>query len=75
MTGVCRNGAFLIDILGGKDNVAVSNVSSVVLRDKRRHARKATNVPFVYTNVFEGVLINLTGCDQGQSCDVSAGPL
>lgn len=42
---------------------------------KGAHTHMVANMLYSYKRGFESVLINVTGCDQGQSCDASAGPL
>lgn len=42
---------------------------------KGAHTHTVANMLYSYKRGFESVLINVTGCDQGQSCDASAGPL
>lgn len=44
-------------------------------RKEHTHTHMVANMLYSYKRGFERVLINVTGCDQGQSCDVSAGPL
>lgn len=46
-----------------------------VWKGAHTHTHTVANMLYSYKRGFESVLINVTGCDQGQSCDASAGPL